>query len=156
MPDFERLILKYFKSVIGNLIITDETWNGLYRTGDLSVDETHWIKWCNLYLGEPVEGLDEEWEVADKDNDKYFRIHTMEMNEEEGRYFLHIVSDVSDYATIFKNLSSYSKGWRVLSTCQSDLMNVLNNQLTGCLPIVVRNLQAECAILFVKRKDPGR
>lgn len=153
MPDFERLILKYFKSVIGNLIITDETWNGLYRTGDLSVDETHWIKWCNLYLGEPVEGLDEEWEVADKDNDKYFRIHTMEMNEEEGRYFLHIVSDVSDYATIFKNLSSYSKGWRVLSTCQSDLMNVLNNQLTGCLPIVVRNLQAECAILFVKRKE---
>lgn len=153
MADYEKMLQKYFKSVVGNVLITDESWQPLYVVGDLPGNKDHWFKWCSMFLGEPVEGLDEEWEVADKDKGRYYRIHTMELSEEEGRYFLHLVSDVSDYATIFKNLSSYSKGWRVLSTCQSDLMNVLNNKLTGCLPIVVKNLQAECAVLYIRRGD---
>ena len=151
MADFEKMLHKYFRTVVGNVIITDSSWTGLYRVGDIGIEEEQWLRWCNLFLGDPVEGMDEEWEVADKDNDKYYRIHTMELAEEEDRYFLHLISDVSDYATIFKNLSSYSKGWRILSTCQSDLMNVLTDKLTGCLPIVVRNLQAECAVLYVNR-----
>ncbi len=151
ISEFDKILQKYFKSLVGELIVTDAQWNILYKTGTVDIDEEHWNKWCKRYLDDSTEGLEVEWEVADKETDTYYRVFSKEIAEKGEKYLVHQITDVSDYAVIFKNLSAYSRSWRTLSTCQSDLMNVLTDKLTGCLPIVVKNLQAECAVLFINR-----
>ena len=151
MPNFDKILQHYFKSLVGDIIITDANWKILYKTGSIDVSEESWNKWCRRYVGDEVDGFCEEWEVAEKDTGHYFRVNSIEIKDDGTSYLVHQIADVSDYASIFKNLSSYSRSWRTLSTCQSDLMNVLTDKLTGCLPIVVKNLQAECALLFVNR-----
>ena len=156
MPNFDSILQEYCKSLVGDLIVTDTDWNILFKTGSIDIPDESWIKWTRRYIGDPTDGFNEEWEVAEKDTGNYFRVYSREVIDEEVPYLVHQITDVSDYATIFKNLSSYSRSWRTLSTCQSDLMNVLTDKLTGCLPIVVKNLQSECAVLFVNREGLSR
>lgn len=149
--DYDLILQKYFESVVGNYIVTDTSWKVLYCKGSLLIGEEQWKRWCRLYSSDPTENLDMDWEIAEKDKGLYYRVRTKEIVTEEDRFLVHQITDVSDFASIFQDLSSYSRMWRRLSTCQSDLMNVLSDPLTKCLPIVVKHLQAECAVLYVDR-----
>lgn len=151
MANYDRILQRYFESAIGNYLITDTSWKLLYCKGSLLIGEDQWNRWSKLYHDDPTEDLDIEWEIAEKGNGLYYRVRTKEIRDGNESYLVHQVYDVSDFANIFHDLSSYSRMWRTLSTCQADLMSILSDQLTHCLPIVVKNLQAECAVLYVDR-----
>lgn len=151
MANYDKILQRYFESAIGNYIITDTAWNILYCKGSLLIGADRWKRWTRLYCEDTTEDLDIEWEIAEKDNGLYYRVRTKEIREEGESFLVHQVYDVSDFANIFHDLSSYSRMWRTLSTCQSDLMSILSDHLTHCLPVVVRNLNAECAVLYTDR-----
>ena len=156
MANFDLILQTYFESsAVGNYIVTDTKWKILYCKGSILIGEDQWKRWCRLYSEDPTENLDMEWEIAEKDKGLYYRVRTKEIVIDRESFLVHQITDVSDFASIFQDLSSYSRMWRTMSTCQSDLMNVLSDPLTRCLPIVVKHLQAECAVLFVDRTMGG-
>lgn len=153
MSQYEGVLQKFYKNTVGEVIITDTNWRILYATGKLDFAFIRWDKWCHLYKDDPTIDLDMEWEIADKDDDLYYKVHSKEIIDEGVHYLVHQIVDVSDYAGIFQELSSYSRGWKILSLCQRDLINVLADDLPEILPIVVNNLEAKCAVMYVARPD---
>ena len=151
MANYDSILQKFFSTTDSNYVITDAAWNILYTSESLHIDEDQWSRWTRMNHEEAVDGLDMEWEIADKNNGLYYKVRSKVIEDEGEKFIVHRLYDVSDYASIFQDLSSYSRMWRTMTMCQRDLMNVLTDKITGCLPIVVKHLQSECAVLFIGR-----
>ena len=152
MNEYDEILGQSLDQLEGALIVTDEKWNILHKTGTVSAIDEHWAKWSKRFMDDPTDDLNIEWEIADKEDDVYFRVYSKSVKHDGRSFLIHQLFDVSDYGHIFQDLSSYSRMWRTLNTCQSDLMKVLAEPLTQCLPIVVKHIQAECAVLYVQRQ----
>lgn len=151
MADYDKIMQTFFKTVDSDYVITDADWNILRTFGDIDIDDDRWNHWTRMYREDPVEGMNMKWEIADKSTGEYYKVSSAEVKDGGESFLVHELYDVSDYATIFQDLSSYSRMWRTMSMCQRDLINVLTDKLTGCLPIVVKHLQSECAVLYIRR-----
>ena len=146
----EVLIKKCIGSGIGEFLVTDVDWNILYRTNTLSFDVKQWKKWALIYKTDLFE--DSDWEIVDKESDRYYRARTFATEENGERYFVHHIYDVSDYAGLFRDLSVYSGEWRAMSECQRDIIDNLGGDCSDALPMVIRYLKTDRAVLFVERR----
>ena len=153
MADYNKILQKFFGAVACNYIVTDADWVILRTFGEITIDDDVWARWTRMYHDDPIEGMNMKWEIADKRSGQYYKVSTAAVEDDGEMFLVHELYDVSDYAIIFHDLSSYSRMWRAMSMCQSDLINVLTDKLTGCLPIVVKHLQSECAVLYIRRAD---
>ncbi len=149
--DPEKIIQKCIASGIGEFLVTDIEWNILYRTETLPIDEKQWEK-CALIYGTGV-FEDSDWEIVDKDSGRYYRARTFAVTQDGEKYFVHHVYDISDYADLFRDLSVYSGEWRTMSECQKDIIDNLNGDCSDCLPMVIRYLKTDKAVLFVQRRN---
>ena len=153
MANYDSILQKFFSTTDSNYVVTDAAWNILYISDSLKIDDEQWMRWTRMNHEENVDGLDMEWEIADKGNGLYYKVRTKTVEDEGENYIVHRLFDVSDYANIFQDLSSYSRMWRTMTMCQRDLMNILTDKITDCLPVVVKHLQSECAVLFIRRSS---
>ena len=153
MANYDSILQKFFSVTDSSYVITDTAWKILYTSDSLQIDDDQWSRWTRMNYDESVDGLDMEWEIADKNNGLYYKIRSKMVEDEGENYIVHRLIDVSDYANIFQDLSSYSRMWRTMTMCQRDLMNILTDKITGCLPVVVKHLQSECAVLFIRRSQ---
>ena len=154
MANYDRILQRFFRTTDSNYVITDAAWKILYTSDAIKIDDEQWFRWTRMNHDESADGLDMEWEIADKNNGLYYKIRSKAIEDEGENYIVHRLIDVSDYANIFQDLSSYSRMWRTMTMCQRDLMNILtDDKITGCLPIVVKHLQSECAVLFIRRSE---
>ena len=146
----EVLIKKCIGSGVGEFLVTDVDWNILYRTNTLSFEEEQWKKWAMIYRTDQFE--DSDWEIVDKDSGRYYRGRTFSTEEDGERYYVHHIYDVSDYAGLFRDLSAYSGEWRAMSECQKDIIDNLSGDCSDCLPMVLRYLKTDKAVLFVQKR----
>ena len=109
MENIDRVLQKFINSSDGEFIVTDTLWKILFKSGVIDIDTEKWERWVRLYKDDPTDGLDMDWEIADKDSGTYYKAYTKEVSVEDSRYLVHHVIDVSDYAEIFQDLSAYSR-----------------------------------------------
>ena len=106
MANFDLILQTYFESsAVGNYIVTDTNWKILYCKGSILIGEDQWKRWCRLYSEDPTENLDMEWEIAEKDKGLYYRVRTKEIVIDRESFLVHQITDVSDFASIFQDLS---------------------------------------------------
>ena len=131
MADYNKILQKFFGAVACNYIVTDADWVILRTFGEITIDDDVWARWTRMYHDDPIEGMNMKWEIADKRSGQYYKVSTAAVEDDGEMFLVHELYDVSDYAIIFHDLSSYSRMWRAMSMCQSDLINVLTDKLTG-------------------------
>lgn len=148
--NFEILIKNCIGSGIGEFLVTDPEWNILYRTNTLSFEDSQWNKWAMINRTDLFE--DSDWEIVDKESDKYYRARTFATKQDGDRYFVHHVYDVSDYAGLFRDLSVYSGEWRSMSEFQREIIDNLSADCSECLPLVLRYLKTDTAVLYVDKR----
>ncbi|MBR3532663.1 MAG: diguanylate cyclase [Clostridiales bacterium] len=151
MENIDRVLQKFINSSDGEFIVTDTLWKILFKSGVIDIDTEKWERWVRLYKDDPTDGLDMDWEIADKDSGTYYKAYTKEVSVEDSRYLVHHVIDVSDYAEIFQDLSAYSRGWRTLSECQKGLIRRISGKVADCLYVLINNLKVPSAVLFAER-----
>ncbi|MCR4788296.1 MAG: GGDEF domain-containing protein [Lachnospiraceae bacterium] len=149
----DRLVNKFIDSGIGEFLITDTKWNLLYKAGNIRFEYEKWKKWTKRFHGEPTEGLDIEWEIAEKESSVYFSVISREVTDENDRYLVHFIYDISDLAGLFHDVTSYSREWHMLSKCQGDLISAMSEGSRAVLPIAVKYLKCQNAVLYVERHN---
>ena len=132
------------------LLITDENWKILYRNGVLDFSEEQWAKWSMLYQEDPVSETGLSWELADKSDGKYYNVRTFPDTSKGNLRLVHHVYDVSDYADIFRELTSYSSEWRKLAACQDELISNLSDDPCRCLNVAIKYFDVPYAVLYLE------
>ncbi|MBP5331953.1 MAG: GGDEF domain-containing protein [Lachnospiraceae bacterium] len=148
----DRILQNFMKQRGGALLITDIAWNIVYRSGKPEFDETHWFTWNEKWRSEPVNGLDIEWEIAEKDEGLIYRVHSLEVIDDGEHWLVHHVYDISDYVKLYRDLAQYSHDWHILSKCQQDMIRSISD-CKSIVRIVKTYLDTESAVLFIKRRN---
>ena len=58
------------------IVVTDTSWKIIQRNNAIGFDEEQWNKWSRLYQEEPVDKNGFDWEIANRDEDRYFKVHS--------------------------------------------------------------------------------
>ena len=131
------------------LIITDTDWHILFRNSVLDFRDGQWDQWVQLYKEESVSEKGLSWEVADKTTGKYYNVHTFAAKTDGKTSLIHHVYDVSEYAGLVRDLSSYSSEWRILASCQDELIQNLSDDPCNSLFVAVKYFDVSHAVLFL-------
>ena len=153
MRDYSDILNRFINDGTGEYIITDTEWNIVYKTGDIDIDDNKWSVWNRPYREDATDGLSLNWEVADKSSGQYYSVHSRDIVDEGVHFLVHHIYDISDFAGLFHDMTSYSREWHMLSTCQSDLIGALSDDCRDVLPIALKYLKTECAVLYIERSD---
>ena len=131
-------------------MITDESWNILYRSKVLDFTEEQWKRWADTHSGESIGPEGFAWEEAEIPGKKYFSIHSFPLDNEHR--LIHHIYDVSGYADLFSDLSAYSKEWKIVAACQNALIENLSDDPCKCLDVAIRYFTVPHAILYLDNK----
>ena len=135
------------------IVVTDTSWKIIQRNNAIGFDEEQWSKWSRLYQEEPVDKTGFDWEIAEREEDRYFKVHSFAEKYNGRDILVHHIYDVSDYAGLFRDLTSYVKEWRSLSACQVDLISHLATDPSECLPLLIKYCNVDMAVLYTSRKS---
>ena len=149
----DRILQKFAGYGIGGLVITDPDWNIVCQMGKPAVDQESWAKWSSGSRVDIIEGQVVEWEITDKKAGAYYRIHSSGIVDEGEHWLVHHIYDISDVTALFHDLSSYSHDWYTLSSCQREIIGALSDDCRAILPIVIRYLDTDRAVLYIKRRE---
>ena len=108
MPDFNDLILRFFRDDIGGILITDEAGGILYsdtRSGFLRTEKSNWSVACP----KPAEGQKAEaWDLTCSGG-RTFIVMTSTLRYDGRLIQLHQLVDNSLYMEMYRNIAEYSK-----------------------------------------------
>lgn len=152
MSDIDNIISSNILHRIGEIVITDMSWRMIFRNNGLSFSDEQWERWAKIYKEDIIDSNGVEWEIADKDSGQFYKIHTFMVNDRDDHRLIHHVYDISDYAEMFRELSVYSREWRTVADCQSDIIAALSDSPEDCLPAALKYLQGDTAVLYVERR----
>lgn len=152
MSDIDAIICSNILHKIGELVITDVSWKMIYRNHGLDFSDEQWEKWAGIYREDIIDSSGVEWEIADKDNGHFYKVNTFMVSDRDDLRLIHHVYDISDYAEMFRELSVYSREWRTVADCQSDIIAALSDSPEDCLPAALKYLQGDTAVLYVERR----
>lgn len=147
----EKLILDFSKDKMGEILISDMEGNLLYRNHCMDFREADWQRWADRNLDGGIITEDTEWEISDKKAEKKYRVHSAVMSDEGEQFIMHHVYDVSDDFGLIRELSSYSKERQQMASFQTELMKRMGGNFSDCLPVLLRFLGVEEALLCVDR-----
>ncbi len=152
MSEIDTIISSNILHRIGEMVITDVSWKMIYRNHGLSFSDEQWEKWARIYREDVIDNSGVEWEIADKENGQFYKVHTFMIRDRDDCRLIHHVYDISDYAEMFRELSMYSREWRTVADCQSDIICSLSDSPEDCLAIALKYLKGEVAVLYVERR----
>lgn len=152
MSEIDTIISSNILHRIGEMVITDNSWRMIYRNHALSFSDEQWEKWARIYREDVIDGSGVEWEIADKENGQFYKVHTFMIRDRDDSRLIHHVYDISDYAEMFRELSVYSREWRTVADCQSDIICSLSDSPEDCLAVALKYLKGDVAVLYVERR----
>ncbi|MCR4764441.1 MAG: GGDEF domain-containing protein [Lachnospiraceae bacterium] len=151
--DKEKLILEFVKDRAGEILISDTDEHTLYRNGALDFSEEQWQQWLAHYLSGSEASENTEWEITDSVENRKFRVHSGPVTQGDERFIMHHVYDVSEDFSLLRELSQYSFERKQMANFQRELMERLSGSVSDCLPVIVRFLDVDEAVLCVHRGD---
>jgi len=153
MSDINIIIQNSLIDKSSELIITDMSWKIIFRNNAIDFEDSQWSRWARLYMDEVIGEAGLEWEIADKEQGKYYKVRSFSDYYKGKQSLIHHIYDISDYAKLFRELSEYTKEWRRISSCQSDLIGALSNNPCGCMKIALKYFEAKSVVLFIERHE---
>ena len=147
----DKLILEFAKDKMGEILISDMDGNLQYRNHCMNFREADWQRWLDRNLDGGVISEDTEWEISDKKAERKYRVHSSIVTQDDEKFIMHHVYDVSDDFGLIRELSSYSRERQQMASFQAELMKRMGGHFNDCLPVILRFLGVEEAVLLVER-----
>lgn len=146
----EKQILEFLKNDVGVVIINDQEKNFLFGIEKSGLSENAQILWRKLAPYPHAEQRGEVWELYDADNRKYYRITTSSFNSGIKLIQISFMLDVTEYTSVFRNISGISANWEKSSRFQTSLINKLSGDYAAILPDIAKVFRCTGAILYIK------
>lgn len=153
MSDIDTIISSNILHRIGEMVITDMSWRMIYRNNGLNFTDEQWEKWADIYREDIIDESGVDWEIADKESGQFYKVSTFRVKDRDDSRLIHHVYDISDYAEMFRDLSKYSREWRTVADCQSEIISSLSDSPEDILPVAYKYFKADTVVLYVKRRD---
>lgn len=160
----EKQIFEFLIKDVGVIVINDDKkvfMSGIEKSG-LSEKA---IKLWQINSPSPYVGQQGEiWELFDAEKKKYYRITTSSFKSGKGLIQISFMLDITEYTSVFKNISRMSAGWEKSSKFQTSLIKKLSGSYDTILPdiakvfdcagavLYIRSFQSPCAIIFEDNK----
>lgn len=153
IDNLDSVLRKCICSEIGELVITDTEWNILYRSMSLPFDDDDWNRWREMFMDEPMEDRSTTWEISDSGSDSFYNVRSFIITDQDNKYIVNHIYDISDYADLFRDLSRYSREFKELSACQSELVSSVSSNPSDCIPIAGKYYGAREVSLYIQKGD---
>ena len=125
----DKLILEFAKDKMGEILISDTEGNLLYRNHCMDFREADWQRWLDRNLDGGVISEDTEWEISDKKAERKYRVHSSIVTQDDEKFIMHHVYDVSDDFGLIRELSSYSRERQQMASFQAELMKRMGGDI---------------------------
>ena len=102
----ENIVSNFIKTDIGSVIITDEQKNVIYSEGNTTLPDNVMKRFISRI---PPAGADQKkktWELTDSADGHYYRIVTSTIEEDGKLLQCHCLTDVTDFVSLSKDIST--------------------------------------------------
>lgn len=149
--DYEKIISGVMQHRVGEFIVTDMTGDILYRNHVEPFSNSQWKIWVDLNLDPENLEVEQKWEISDKAKESYYSVISVPVTEDHEQYIVHHIFNTTEYVTLLRDVSQYSREWKNLSSFQSKLLEALTGDNTDSLSLILKALKLNSIHLFIRR-----
>ena len=149
--DYQQIINGVMQQRVGEFIVTDKNGDILFRNHVEPFSNAQWEDWVDFNLEPEKLETEEKWEISDKKKNSYYSVISVPVTAEREELIVHHVFNTTEYATLLRDVSQYSREWKNLSSFQSRLFEKLSEKYTEGLPIILKALHLKSIALFIGR-----
>ncbi len=150
--DYDKIINGVMQHRVGEFIVTDKTGEILYRNHVEPFSNAQWEVWVDLNLDPENLEIEEKWEISDKKKESYYSVISVPVTEDHEQYIVHHVFNTTEYVTLLRDVSQYSREWKNLSAFQSKLFENLTGEHPETLTLILNALHLNSLVLCIGRE----
>lgn len=161
--DFRDDIIQFVSDKIGGIAIiadgsneivyADSFFTGKYGENIVGMNASDLFLWLED-CPELMVGADAvEWENIDTDTKKYYRFQSAMFEKDEGKYAIHMISDITEYMGLNRDITKYMAFFQKLSAFQTAVLEKLSDTYYELLPLLADNFKTNKAYYFIQRDD---
>lgn len=160
--NFDKEIIEFVSGKVGGVIILTEGFTEIVYADSYFTDKyggdivgmknpgiLSWLSECPN-LAENGEAT--EWESIDTDAKKYYRIYSAMFEKEEEKFSIHLVSDITEYMGLNRDITKYMSFFKKLSAFQTAVLEKLSNTYYELLPMLADYFRTGKAYLLLQRE----
>ena len=144
------MISEFLQNDVGGVIVTDSDCNVLYSNNKISMSEKTKIKWSNSMPKTKIGQNAETWEFYNSESKKYYQVTTKSYLFNNKICQIHYLTDISEYTSVFKNISELSTSWERMSKFQTKILKKLSINYEEIFLDIAEVFIAEEIIFYVK------
>ena len=159
--DFRDEIVQFVSDKIGGVVIiadgsdeivyADSFFKNMFGEDIVGKDATEIFRWIDdcptLEVGSDVV----EWENIDTDSKKYQRFHSAMFEKDGKKYKIHMISDITEYMGLNRDITKYMSFFRKLSAFQTAVIEKLSDTYYELLPMLTDYFKTNKAFYFIQR-----
>ncbi len=146
----EKQIFEFLTNDAGVIVINDDKKTFISGIEKSGLSEKA-IKLWQVNSPPPYVGQQGEiWELFDAEKKKYYRITTSSFRSGKGLIQISFMLDITEYTSVFKNISRMSAGWEKSSKFQTSLIKKLSGSYDTILPDIARVFDCAGAALYIR------
>ena len=161
--DFKNEIVEFVSDKIGGVVIisdgsdeivyADSYFTEKYGHDIVGMDASEIFMWIDDCPELSVGGDVVEWENIDTDTKKYFRFQSGMFEKEEKKYRIHLMSDITEYMGLNRDITKYMAFFQKLSAFQTAVLEKLSDTYYELLPMLTDYFKTSKAYYFIQRND---
>lgn len=159
--DFSNEIVSFVSDKIGGVVIiaegsgevcyADSYFQNRYGCSVVGMDGDDIFMWAADCPALEVGGPAVEWESIETDTKKYLKINSAMFEKEEKKYKIHMISDITEYMGLNRDITKYMSFFKKLSAFQTAVIEKLSNTFYELLPMLTDYFKTSKAYFFVQR-----
>lgn len=117
--------------------------------GEMAQDALMWLGDC------PADSVDDsmvEWETLDFEHKNYYKIETMKFEEDGKVYWLHHLTDITEYMNLNRDVTKYMSFFKKLAGFQTAILEKLSSTYYELLPMLADFFKTE-EMFFLLHRD---
>lgn len=161
--DFQNIIGKFMTEKVGyTVIVCSDTSEIVYTdplylekcgediTGKKVGEVCGWHQECPELI---TDGDAVEWEYIDASDKKYYSIKSARFSEEKREYEIHLLTDITGYMSLNRDVTKYMGFFKKLSKFQTAVLEKLSDTYYELLPLVADYLKTDRTCFLLQRGD---
>ncbi len=160
--DFKKEIMEFVSGKVGGVVILTEGFDEIvyadsyftrkYGEDIVGMEDSSILSWLSECPKLAADGEVAEWESIDTDEKKYYRIYSALFEKDEKKYNIHLVSDITDYMGLNRDITKYMSFFKKLSAFQTAVLEKLSNTFYELLPMLADYFKTSKAYFLIQRE----
>ena len=138
----KELLKNLFGCVMDSCLILSDSGTLLHCSGKLSF-QTEQIKAIQK-MSDIESGVSEsEWEYFDQSEKKYYKVHSQKCSIDQGVFYVHNLTDITEYLDLYKEIGQYSVFYKKLSEFQKVMMEKMSEKYYKIVSVFAELFQSD-------------